>query len=106
MSNRHIYREVPPAKRSCSYYRCQDPIRRNIFTTKDGRLWHYGCWQDARDEQYQCLECWGRFDATEAAFIEGQGCRSDDFRPVQRVICPYCGSVNVKGLSQVGVIET
>jgi len=104
MSDRHIYREIPPAQRRCSYYRCNVPIERNLFKSKDGRLWHYGCWNDARDEHFRCQKCWSSFDATEAGFEEATLSQGDEFKQAWKAKCPHCGAA-VKNSSQRSMIE-
>jgi hypothetical protein len=94
LSDRFLYRKIPAVKRRCTG--CQEPILRNIFRGKDGRLWHYGCWNTARDQHYECLDCNAKFDATEACFVESQSCRGDEVQPTQRPVCPFCGSFNLK----------
>jgi hypothetical protein len=106
MSVRYLYKAIPVAKRSCSWPPCSKSVVRNLFRTKDGRLWHYGCLNIALDTHYECLECFSSFDGTETSFEIKQFLDGEYMAERLRPICPYCGSVNVKGLSQVGVIET
>ena len=94
MSDRDIYTKIPLAQRCCS--KCQEPIERNIARTKDGRIWHYGCLMDAKDEYHECLECFSNFDGTEASFLEGQSSYNDEYRQTRKPICPHCGSSNLK----------
>jgi hypothetical protein len=98
VSLRFLYRKIPVAKRICSYYRCQRPIIRNIARAQDGRLYHYGCLQSARDEVYECLECYLHFDGTEAGFVDAQKFRGDMMQEGFRPACPNCGSSNLKTL--------
>jgi hypothetical protein len=105
MSFRFLYRTVPVAKRLCSYYRCQKPILRNIARDKTGHLFHYGCLQTARDEQYRCLECFSIFDATEAAFTEKQIVQGDEVQQALQPICPNCGCQNLKPLGMATAKE-
>jgi DNA-directed RNA polymerase subunit RPC12/RpoP len=92
MSDRVVYRKVPLAQRLCSYYLCNKQIERNIARTKDGRLWHWGCLSDARDEQYRCRGCSGTFDATEAMIEEKQKFVGDSQKTLFSLSCPYCGA--------------
>ena len=96
MSIRYLYRAIPQSKRLCNYYRCQQPILRNIARDKNGAIYHYGCLQSARDEQWRCRECFMTFDATEAAFEQHQILKNDEFCERLNVICPNCGSSNLK----------
>jgi hypothetical protein len=96
MSLRILYRKVPSNRRTCSYYRCQKPIQRNIDRDKDGRLYHHGCLMNAEDEYFHCDDCYLTFDATEAAFEERQRVRGDQVWERLRAVCPNCGSPNVK----------
>lgn len=97
MSIRRLYKTVPVDQRVCSYYKCPSGrIRRNIARTNDGRLWHYGCLNDAHEEKYRCLECYMTFDATEASFQEGQVIHGDEIREQPKPICPNCGCSNLK----------
>jgi len=98
LSLRFLYRKLPVTERVCSYYRCQRPILRNIARDKDGHLYHWGCLQSARDEQYRCLECWTVFDGTRVAFHEVQSSYSGEFRASFTPACPECGSFNLKNL--------
>lgn len=96
MSVRYLYRIVPRSKRICNYYRCQQPILRNIACDKNGAIYHYGCLQSARDEQWRCLECFMTFDATEGSFETVEDERQGEFRERLIMICPSCGSHNLK----------
>jgi hypothetical protein len=51
------------------------------------------------------VECFSNFDGTEACLEETQTTWGDDFKTSHTVWCPNCGSSNVKGLTQKGVIE-
>jgi DNA-directed RNA polymerase subunit RPC12/RpoP len=104
MSLRRLYNSIPIQARHCTW--CHNQIERNIATTPDGRLWHYGCLNDAKDTHYECVECFSRFDGTEACLEEIQSMRGDDFTTGRKASCPNCGSSDMKGLSQAGVIET
>jgi Zn finger protein HypA/HybF involved in hydrogenase expression len=107
MSLRYLYRKIPQSNRRCSYYRCpRKSIRRNIDLDKNGRIYHHGCLMDALDEQHECLECFSSFDGTETSFETQQIADGDYMTERLRPLCPHCGSSNLKGLSQVGVIET
>jgi len=90
MSLRFLYRQMPVSRRVCSYYRCQKPILRNIAQDKTGALYHWGCLQSARDEQYECLECASSFDGTEVVLT--------DYGDKTVVGCPSCGSVNLRSM--------
>jgi hypothetical protein len=92
LSFRFLYQRVPVKERICSYYLCQKPILRNIAQTPDGRLWHYGCLNTAKDEQHKCLECFGTFDGTEAILSEHEQDRGDTFSMEMKLSCPYCGA--------------
>ena len=96
MSFRFLYRRIPVSERVCSYYKCRSQILRNIARTSDGRIWHYGCLMNARDEQYRCLECYATFDATEASFDTKQIIRGDFMAERLQPLCPHCGSQNLK----------
>jgi len=105
VSLRYLYRKIPQTRRICSYYRCPHKmILRNIDIDKNGRIYHHGCLMDAKDEQFQCPECWSRFDATEASFEEVQSSYNDEFKERLKPVCPHCGSHQVKVLSQKSVI--
>lgn len=91
MSLRILYRKIPVNKRICSYYRCQKPILRNIAEDQEGRIYHYGCLQSARDQRFRCLNCYAIFDGTEVVV-------SEEFSDKLTPICPYCGSRNLKRL--------
>jgi hypothetical protein len=104
MSLRVLYRKIPASKRICKYYRCQQPILRNIDRDKDGHIYHHGCLMSAQDEKWRCLECFVTFDATEAAFVETQDFRNEEFHERLKAVCPNCGSHNVKSLSSAEVI--
>lgn len=95
MSLRFLYRKIPVNKRICNYYRCQKPILRNIAEDKDGRIYHWGCLQSARDERFRCLNCYAIFDATEVAL---------DFQFGKlTLLCPHCGSFNLRRLHNHGL---
>jgi len=96
VSLRFLYRTVPVHKRICSYYRCMHPILRNLTRDKNGHLYHYGCLQTARDEQWRCLECNFTFDATEASFFEVENVRNDCNTELLRPQCPNCGNQYLK----------
>jgi len=100
LSDRFLYRRIPANERLCSYHRCREPILRNIARDKDGRIYHWGCLQSARDEQYRCLECYSTFNATEAIFEEEQSSYNDEFRQVFKVICPHCGTFIIHSPTQ------
>jgi len=102
MSLRRLYGSIPTNKRACSYYQCQKPILRNIDRDKDGRIYHHGCLMSAQDEQYQCLECFTVFNATEAAFTSCQKIQGDSIGEGLRPICPNCGCQNLKSLKPFG----
>jgi len=104
MSDRFLYRKVPLDKRVCNWIHCQNPIQRNIIRTKDGRMWHYGCLQSAKDTHYQCIECVATFDGTEVNFVEGGSGYGDDFRQQWKPQCPSCGA-DLKSLAGQGGIE-
>lgn len=90
MSLRRLYKSVPKLKRTCSYYRCQKPILRNIDQDKEGRIYHHGCLMAAQDERFRCLNCYAIFDATEVAL---------DFQFGKlTLLCSHCGSANLKRL--------
>jgi hypothetical protein len=99
MSLRFLYRKVPVTQRTCSYYRCQKPILRNIARDQNGKLYHYGCLGSARDERYRCLECYSMFDATEASFQSRQRIQGDSIGEIIRLACPNCGCINLKPLN-------
>ena len=103
MNLRVLYRKIPVSKRICNYYRCQQPILRNIARTKNGAIYHYGCLNNALDEKWRCRECFMTFDATEVSFEEMQILKNDEFRERYRPICPGCGSHNIKSLG--GLID-
>lgn len=100
MSLRFLYRKLPASKRLCSYWRCQGSILRNITESDDGRLWHYGCLQTAKDEQHRCRECNSLLDGTQvslADYADGQPTLS----------CGNCGSTirmptNFKRVMKIG----
>lgn len=98
MSLRFLYRKIQVSKRICSFHRCGQPILRNIARDQNGHLYHYGCLQSARDEQYRCLECYQTFDATEAGQYEKQTVRDGEVVELIGVSCPSCGSQNVKSV--------
>jgi hypothetical protein len=43
MSIRLLYLRIPARQRLCSYYRCKEPVLRNIDRDKQGRIYHHGC---------------------------------------------------------------
>ncbi|PIU59772.1 hypothetical protein COS86_02455 [Candidatus Bathyarchaeota archaeon CG07_land_8_20_14_0_80_47_9] len=96
MSLRRLYGSISKDKRICNYYRCQRPILRNIDRDKKDRLYHHGCFMAALDEQFRCLNCYTTFDATEGSFETVQVQRQDEFREKLIMICPNCGSHNLK----------
>jgi hypothetical protein len=98
MSLRALYQRIPESKRTCNFYRCRNPILRNIDMDKDGRIYHHGCLMEARDERWRCLECFTVFDATEAVFEEAQKIVGDDVTEQLKVLCPGCGGSNIKSL--------
>jgi hypothetical protein len=98
MSLRRLYGSIPLNKRLCNYYRCQKPILRNIDRDKNGHIYHHGCLMAAQDERYRCLECYLQFDATEASFDSEQSSFNDEYRERLKVMCPSCGSTNIKSL--------
>jgi len=104
MSLRRLYSSLPVQARQCTW--CHEPILRNIDQDKDGRLYHHGCLLTARETHYECLECFSSFNGTESSFEEECRPEGEDFKFHRKSLCPHCGSSNVKGLSQVGVIET
>lgn len=96
MSVRVLYRKIPVNQRICSYYRCQKRILRNIDTDDKGHIYHHGCKMAAMDEKYECLNCFNRFDATEASFEETQILKDDLMKASFQVVCPSCGSMDLK----------
>lgn len=102
MSDRALYRTIPLAQRTCCY--CQEPIQKNLLRSKDGRLWHYGCWNTARDSHYECQECYAKFDGTEANWDLSDSSHGDEFGHKRKAICPHCGAP-IQNLSQRGAIE-
>jgi DNA-directed RNA polymerase subunit RPC12/RpoP len=52
---------------------------------------------DAKEEKHRCLECFAIFDATEAAFDTKQIVHGDEVSEGLQVLCPHCGSMNLKG---------
>jgi len=84
MSIRYLYKTIPRDKRICCYYLCEKPILRNIARDTDGRIYHYGCLNTAKDEQHRYLDCGGGFNGTEVALDNPFG--------ETVVICPFCGS--------------
>ena len=96
MNARVLYRRIPLEKRLCSYYDCHKPIRRNLALDKNGRIYHYGCLQDALEEKYRCNDCFFTFDATEAVLEEKQKLYGDEIKGLLGIICPNCGSRNIK----------
>jgi hypothetical protein len=96
MSIRLLYQRIPARQRLCSYYRCKEPVLRNIDRDKQGRIYHHGCLLSAQEEQFHCLDCFSHFDATEAHFQEGQRCYNDLVSTVLKPVCPNCGSPNLK----------
>jgi len=103
MSDRHLYRELPPSEIICTW--CHNQVERNILKTSDGRIWHYGCLNTAKDTYYECLECFSTFNGVEASLEETQITSGDEFKTGHKAWCPNCGSSNVSGLTQTGVIE-
>jgi len=91
MSLRRLYKSIPKLKSICSYYRCQKPILRNIDQDREGHIYHHGCLMAAEDERFRCLNCYAVFDGTEVVL-------SEDFRDKLTLICPYCGSANIRRL--------
>jgi predicted nucleic acid-binding Zn ribbon protein len=88
LSIRYLYRVLPASKRVCSYWRCGTIILRNLARTEDGRLWHYGCLQSAKDDHFHCLDCGANMDSTEITLTDlGEG-------PV--FSCGSCGSSHLK----------
>lgn len=85
MSVRYLYRVLPASKRVCSYWRCAQRILRNMTKTEDGRLWHYGCLQTAKDERYRCVECGSFLDGTQVSLADYA-----DGKPT--LSCGNCGS--------------
>jgi len=106
MSVRYLYQSIPHSKRLCSYYRCQKPILRNIARDKSNRIYHYGCLQTAKDEQWRCPECYATFDATEASFYEAENLRNDRCTEVLRPMCPHCGCQAVRPVARHHEIVT
>lgn len=102
MSVRYLYKSIPHSKRLCNYYLCQKPILRNIDRDKDGHIYHHGCLMSAQDEHFRCLNCYMSFDGTEGSFETVQVQRQDEFREKLIMICPSCGSHNLKRLSLFG----
>lgn len=100
MSFRFLYRTIPASKRICSYYRCMKPILRNLARDQNGRLYHYGCLQTAKDEKWYCSECFFTFDATEASFVEAENLRNDCNTEILRPQCPNCGNQGLKPVSK------
>jgi hypothetical protein len=95
LSFRFLYRKLRAQQRTCSF--CNEPILRNIIRAKNGELYHYGCYQTAKDEQYQCLECYSRFDRTEAALQTKQLVKGEnEMFEASEPVCPNCGSLNLK----------
>jgi hypothetical protein len=103
LSFRFLYKRVPVQDRRCAY--CERVIQRNIVKDKNGLLYHWGCLQDAREEKHQCLECFATFDATEATWETSQSSYNDDFRENRKPVCPHCGSINLKNLSNPEPME-
>jgi hypothetical protein len=104
-----LYRRLPRDKRICTYYRCGQPVLRNLdrdWLLKTGQIIHHGCLMAAQDERYRCLECFTIFNAIEAAFDEHQIVHGDEVRQDLRVICPNCGCQNLKPLKPLGGSET
>jgi hypothetical protein len=102
MSDRALYRTIPLAQRICCF--CDDPIERNLLRTKDGRLWHYGCYNTARDQHFKCNECFASFDGTEAAWEDNERSVGEEFKRGKQAVCPYCG-VAVRSPGQRSMIE-
>jgi len=88
MSVRYLYRVLPASKRICSYWRCQGIILRNLAKTEDGRLWHYGCLQSAKDDHFYCRNCFARLDSTQVA--------QADFGEGPIFTCGNCGGNRLK----------
>lgn len=103
MSLRKLYESIPVETRRCAW--CHASILRNIDQDKDGRLYHHGCLLTARETRYECTECFSNFSGTEANFEDESRTEGDDFKLHRKATCPHCGSSQVKGLNQVGVIE-
>jgi hypothetical protein len=102
MPVRVLYRKIPPSKRICIYYRCQKPVLRNYnreYLLKTNNFIHNGCKNAAEDEKLKCLNCLCHFNALEASFDTQQICRGDEVSEKLVILCPYCGSRNVKHLS-------
>jgi hypothetical protein len=100
LSVRYLYRVLPSSKRICSYWRCQTTILRNLTRTEDGRLWHYGCLQTAKDEQFRCLECGSTLDGTGVTYNDYA-----DGRPT--LGCGNCGATirmpsNFRAVMKIG----
>jgi hypothetical protein len=98
MSLRRLYKSIPTNQRLCTYFRCQHPVLRNIDRDKEGRIWHHGCLMAAQDERYRCLECYLCFNAVEAAWETTEQSFNEDFQKRIQVVCPGCGSTNLKSL--------
>ena len=98
MSLRIIYRKVPSDMRICNYYRCRQPILRNIDRDKEGRLYHHGCLMSAQDESWRCRACFLVFDGTEATVEEAQVVRGEEYCEHLRVMCPNCGGSDLKSM--------
>jgi len=88
MSVRYLYRKVPVSRRTCSYYACQGPILRNIIQTEDGRIWHYGCLQTAKDQRFHCFDCFADLDGTEVDKLDLDG--------QENFVCRLCGGTNLR----------
>jgi len=97
VSIRALYRRMPKSKRVCSYYRCQKELQSNP-DFKNGHLYHHGCKMSAEEERYRCLECLNIFDATEASWDVTQKLHGDCVGETIKLMCPYCGSLNLKRL--------
>lgn len=104
MSDRALYKKLPLNRRVCSWIHCQNPIERNLIKSKDGRLWHYGCYNNARDAHFSCKECLATYDGTEVVFVEGLTSGNDDFRQQWQPTCPGCGA-ELKNANQIGAVE-
>lgn len=102
MSDRILYKKVPLNKRVCSWIHCQDPIKRNIIQSKDGSLWHYGCFNNARDTHFRCEDYFATYDGTQVIFVEGG--LSESYRQQWKATCPSCGAI-LRSLAGQGGIE-
>jgi hypothetical protein len=102
MSDRALYRSIPLLQRRCCF--CEEPIQRNLLRTKDGRLWHYGCYNIARDQHFKCNECFSNFDGTEVTWEDSETSVGEEFRPGRKAVCPHCG-IELKSPSQRSLIQ-